>query len=266
MRYAFQVAYDGTRYFGFVRQPGLPTVEGELLKALKGCGLCHELAEARYQVAARTDRGVSAVCQVIALDVLKRPNVQALNARLPPDIAILAATEVPPFFDARRHATSRSYRYVCGAPRGFSLAKARTAAKLMLGSHDFWSFCKHEHGRSTVAKIDKIKVTGGEVLTFDVSAPAFLWQEVRRIVGALLAVGASEMEIGDLKLMLKTHVPKSRPAPPEGLILTSVGYGRLKFRPSSLSMTKFKNHLRTRAINPRRVNVICATLRKIKEK
>lgn len=42
MRYAFKVAYDGARYFGFARQPGLPTIEGELLKALKECGLCHD--------------------------------------------------------------------------------------------------------------------------------------------------------------------------------------------------------------------------------
>ena len=245
MRYAFQVAYDGARYFGFARQPGLPTAEGELLKALKGCGLCHEPAEARYQVAARTDRGVSAVCQVIALDVLKRPNVRTLNARLPPDIAILAATEVPSSFDARRHAISKSYRYVCEAPPGFSLTRARTAAKLMLGRHDFWSFCKHERGKSTIGELEKIKIGGRKILTFDFMAPAFPWQQVRRMVSALLSVGVGKLDLRDFKRMRGQRQGQLHsPAPPEGLVLMRVDYHGVKFRSNRRRSAKFTNLLK----------------------
>ncbi len=245
MRYAFQVAYDGARYFGFARQPALPTVEGELLKALEECGLCHEPAEARYQVAARTDRGVSAVCQVIALDVPKRPNLRALNARLPPDIAILAVAEVPSSFDARRHATSRSYRYVCGAPPGFSLTKARTAAKLMLGMHDFWSFCKHERGKSTLGELKQAKISGRKILTFDFVAPAFLWQQVRRMVSALLSVGVGKLNLRDFKRMLEQRQGQlPSPAPPEGLVLTRVDYRGVDFRSNRRRSAKFANLLK----------------------
>ena len=71
MRYVFQVAYDGSRYFGFVRQPSRLTIEAELLKAFKECGMYRELKEARFRTAARTDHGVSAVGQIVALDVAK---------------------------------------------------------------------------------------------------------------------------------------------------------------------------------------------------
>ena len=162
MRYAFKVAYDGARYFGFARQPGLPTIEGELLKALKECGLYHDPAEARYRVAARTDRGVSAMGQVVALDVLKRPNIGAINAQLPDDISILSTTEVQPSFDPWRMALRKYYRYKCGAPEGFDLKKARGAAKLLLGVHDLWSFCKHEQGRSTLGELEQVKISGGK--------------------------------------------------------------------------------------------------------
>ena len=212
MRYAFKVAYDGARYFGFARQPGLPTVEGELLKALKECGLCHDPAEARYRVASRTDRGVSAMGQVVALDVLKRPNISAINAHLPDDISILSTTEVQPSFDPWRMALRKHYRYKCIAPEGFDLKKARGAAKLLLGAHDFWSFCKHEQGRPTLGELEQVKISGRKILTFDFVAPAFLWQQVRRMVGALLTVGVGKFALEDFKLMLKqpdNHLAKT---------------------------------------------------------
>ena len=230
MRYALKVAYDGARYFGFARQPGLPTVEGELLKALKECKLCHDPAEARYQVAARTDRGVSAVGQVVALDVLKRPKISAINAHLPDDISVLLVTEVQPSFDPWRMALRKHYRYRCITPEGFDLRKARGAAKLLLGAHDFWSFCKHDQGKPTLGELEQVKISGKKILTFDFVAQAFLWQQVRRMVGALLAVGVGKLALEDFKLMLEQqidHLP--RPAPPEGLVLVQVKYRGISF-------------------------------------
>jgi len=236
VRYAFKVAYDGVRYFGFARQPGLPTVEGELLKALKECGLCREPAEARYRVAARTDRGVSAMGQVVALDVLKRPNISAINAHLPDDISVLSTTEVQPSFDPWRMALRKHYRYKCGAPEGFDLKNARDAAKLLLGVHDFWSFCKHEQGRPTLGELEQVKIGGRKILTFDFVAPAFLWQQVRRMVGALLTVGVGKFALEDFKLMLEQqidHLP--RPAPSDGLVLVQVKYRRIFFKNQRVS-------------------------------
>ena len=98
MRYAFQVAYDGSRYFGFVRQPSRPTIEAELLKTFKKCGIYRKLKKARFRTASRTDRGVSAIGQVVALNVVEKPNLRLINACLPDDIAVLAAAEVGPRF------------------------------------------------------------------------------------------------------------------------------------------------------------------------
>lgn len=153
MRYVFQVAYDGSRYFGFVRQPSRLTIEAELLKAFKECGMYRELKEARFRAAARTDRGVSAVGQVVALDVVEEPNLRLINTHLPNDIAVLAAAEVRPEFDPRRQAQSKHYRYVCEAPPNFNLPLACRATKLFEGLHDFKHLCKHKQGRSTLGEL-----------------------------------------------------------------------------------------------------------------
>ena len=243
MRYAFQVAYDGTRYLGFVRQPRKRTVEGELLVAFERCGLYRDLMEARYGVAARTDRGVSAIGQVVSLDLRGGPNLSALNAALPRDIAVLAVAKAEPDFDPRHHAKSKHYRYIYEAPPTFNLRPTRRAAKLLEGSHDFKHFCKHERGRSTVGELERASVRGQKILAFDFVARSFLWQQVRRMVSALLSVGMGRMKFDELKLMLEGRATRAvPPAPAEGLILVKVGYPSLKFRPKVPA--KFINHLK----------------------
>jgi len=232
-RCAFQIAYEGSRYFGFVRQPGQPTVEGELLNAFRHCGILTELKDTRYQAAARTDRGVSALGQVVALDVSRRPSIRAINACLPEDIKILSAVKVQPSFDPRRQALRKHYRYTCEAPPGFNLKKARAAAKMLQGRHDFWNFCKHERGKQTTGELQQVKISKKKTLTFDFVAPAFLWQHVRRMVSALLAVGGEKLNLRDFKQMLKQHrTPLPAPAPPEGLVLVRVVYSGVNFEPN----------------------------------
>lgn len=248
MRYAFLVAYDGSRYFGFVRQPGRLTVEAELLRAFERHGLYCKLKEARYRVAARTDRGVSAIGQVVALDVRREPKVRELNAALPRDIAVLAAARVKPDFNPRTQAQSKHYRYVCEAPPGFDLPLARRAARLLEGPHDFEQFCKHERGRSTIGEFGHASVRGQKTLSFDFTARAFLWQQVRRMVGALLAVGTGKLSLDEFKRMLKGQAKQAmRPVPAEGLILVSIRYPSVALGSSERAVSKFIKHLRDRA-------------------
>ena len=239
------VAYDGARYFGFVRQPGRPTVEAELLRVFRECGLCFNLKGAEYQVAARTDRGVSAIGQVVALGMIKKPKLEELNALLPEDIAVLAAAEVKPDFNPRTQALSKHYRYVCEAPLAFDLSTARRAAKLFEGIHDFRHFCKHEHGKSTAGELKYARVRKQkQMLIFDFIAPAFLWQQVRRMVWAVLAVGTGNLSIEELKLMLEGRAKQSaRPAPAEGLFLVGVRYPSLALRPDARIISRFIKHL-----------------------
>jgi tRNA pseudouridine(38-40) synthase len=245
LRHAFIVAYDGARYFGFVRQPSKPTVEAELLRVFRACGLYSDLKEAGYRVAARTDSRVSAVGQVVALDVVKNPNLKQLNSLLPEDIAVLAVAEVKSDFNPRTQAQSKHYRYVCEAPLGFDLSTARRAVKIFLGVHDFRHFCKHERGKSTMGEISYANVRGQKILVFDFIAPAFLWQQVRRMVWALLAVGTGKLSLDDFRQMIDGRAKQAaRPAPAEGLFLVGVRYPSLALRPDTRIVSRFIKHLK----------------------
>ena len=248
MRYAFMVAYDGARYFGFVRQPGQPTVEAELLRVFRECGLCFNLKGAEYQVAARTDRGVSAIGQVVALDMIKKPKLEKLNALLPEDIAVLAAAEVKPDFNPRAQAQSKHYCYVCAAPLAFDLSMARQAAKLFEGIHDFRHFCKHEYGKSTTGELKYARVRKQkQILVLDFIAPAFLWQQVRRMVWVLLAVGTGKLSLEHLKQMLEGRAKHAaRPAPAEGLFLAGIRYSSFALRPEPRLTSRFIAHLKNK--------------------
>lgn len=244
MRHAFLVAYDGSRYFGFVRQVSKPTVEGELLKDLKDLGLYHDLKQAWYRVAARTDRGVSALGQVVALNTLAEPDLGGINSSLPGDITVLSVSPVDEKFDPRTQSLTKHYRYVCEAPEGFDAGLAKKAAKLLEGEHDFRCFCKREEGRTTHSRLSFAAVTGGEHLRFDFIGRVFLWQQVRRMVTALLDVGRGEMSLDELKVAIEGKTEHSfRPAEPEGLFLNNVMYSRLLLRPLDSAMEKFKHHL-----------------------
>jgi tRNA pseudouridine38-40 synthase len=243
MRHAFSVAYDGSRYFGYTRQPEKPTIEGELLKAFERSGLYGELRKAWYRVAARTDRNVSAVGQVIALNTDGEPDIKEINSLLPRDIVVLATAEVSEDFDPRSEAVAKHYRYVCEVPEGFDIEKVRIATEYLEGTHDFKCFCKREPKRTTIANLASVSVQGGDFLKFDFRARAFLRQQVRRMVSALLAVGSGEMEIEDLRIAIEGRAKHSlRPAPPWGLFLVRIQYERLLLQPRNNALRKFTEH------------------------
>ncbi len=155
MRLKLTLAYVGTGFRGWARQPGERTVEGELREALDAVfGLFGELS-----VAGRTDAGVHALANVVSADVQGGPPVgravEALNAVLPEDIAVIAAEEAPGDFHARFSARSRSYRYriwrrrerspfelhrALWHPRPLDLERLNRAAAQLVGEHDFRAF------------------------------------------------------------------------------------------------------------------------------
>src|SRR5205823_5151960 len=97
------VAYDGTDFHGWAPQPGLRTVGGVLAAAL-------DVAASELTVAGRTDAGVHAAANVVSLDAPRMLPLEALDRRLPGDLAVIAAA-LAPGFDARADAVSRSYVY-----------------------------------------------------------------------------------------------------------------------------------------------------------
>lgn len=236
------LAYEGTGFHGFSRQPGQRTVEGVLLDALE------RILGRRpgLSVAGRTDAGVHAEGQVVSFRAeagLEPDRLQrALNGMLGPEIAVRRVGRAPTGFDARRSATARSYRYRVRLgevpdpftartewhrPGEYRLAPMRRAAALLVGEHDFASFCR-PGGGSTVRRLERLSVRrSGEALEIRARAGSFLHQMVRSLVGTLLVVGEGRLEAASMPEVLAAR-DRSRAgpvAPPHGLTLVSVHYG-----------------------------------------
>ncbi len=218
---ALRVAYDGTNYHGFQYQPDVPTVEGELRRALSDL----ELELVGY--ASRTDAGAHARYQVVTVrGEIERAVPGALNARLPEDIRVVATARVPSDFDPRRDAVAKEYRYFLGPldrPE-----EAREAAERLVGEHDFSAF-RREDGRDPRVRVEECEVVewvpGHYVLR--VRAERFLWEMVRRMAGFVWEVGRGDREPEDAdRLLSGDYRPDEKPRcmPAGGLVLWKVEY------------------------------------------
>lgn len=242
MRVKAIVTYDGTDYGGFQRQKNAPSIQAALEAALeKLTGV-----PTRLLAAGRTDAGVHAEGQVIAFDTAWRHTLAELqrgfNALLPQQIAVRALTPVAQTFHPRYDALRRRYRYTIyrGAVRNplvvrYSLHVARdlnleamqSAARLLVGPHDFSAFGSPPAGVSTVREVYHASWLAQDAwLYFDIEANAFLYRMVRMLVGTLLRVGYSRLTSDDFGEILKTaNRLKAGPSvAPNGLCLTEVVY------------------------------------------
>jgi tRNA pseudouridine38-40 synthase len=242
MRVRAIVAYDGTVYSGFQRQDNAPTVQAALEAALV------RVTQERITVlaAGRTDAGVHATGQVIAFDTAWRHELvslrRALNAVLPPDVAVQEVDECAPDFHPRYDARSRHYRYTlhcapvrCPLSRAYSLHVAapldvgamQRASQLLVGEHDFATFGQPPQGRVTVRRVLVAEWSDQPPwLTFDIEANAFLYRMVRSIVGTLLQVGRDKMgQEAFAEVLAACDRSRAGPtAPPLGLCLVDVKY------------------------------------------
>ncbi len=236
------IAYDGSGFHGFARQPELRTVEGVLAEALeRALGVAPG-----FSVAGRTDAGVHAEGQVVSFEAAAQPLAlqRALNGMLGPEVVVRRAGRAPVGFDARRSATARSYRYRVRAgevpdpftsryewhrPGVYRLASMRRAARLLEGEHDFASFCRPpKDGGPTVRRLERLSVRpAGDLLEFRARAGGFLHQMVRSLVGTLLAVGEGRLDPESMPEVLAglDRSGAGPVAPPHGLALVSVHYG-----------------------------------------
>ncbi len=238
------VSYDGTDFFGWQTQPERRTVQETLEKAI-----AELTGEERVRVngSGRTDTGVHALGQVVNFRTeAKYPAdvfLRAVNARLPADVVITEAEEVPEAFDANRDARRKLYRYVLhdgDVPNLFlrrycchtrykldATAMARAAAPLR-GRHDFRCFeTEWPNRRTSVRTITHLAVNRfGDWIWLDIEADGFLYNMVRAIAGTLMNVGdgfwlesrvAEILEAGDRNLAGPT-------APASGLFLMRVTY------------------------------------------
>ena len=222
VRYAIKIAYDGTKFSGSQRQPDVRTVDGECLFVLKKIGAIKNPTESRYQSASRTDAGVSAVGNVIALDtdIAKRALPGSLNSAAR-DVWAWGLATVADDFNARK-ARQRWYRYYL--PGNLDITTAMTAAGLFTGRHDFKWFTRVK--ANTVRIVDSIQVTrAGDFIAMDVRGQSFLWGMIRRIAACVQSYCLGEVELKMINRVLAGEKGDFGLAPPEPLVLVDVDYG-----------------------------------------
>ncbi|MDI6917322.1 MAG: tRNA pseudouridine(38-40) synthase TruA [Thermoplasmatales archaeon] len=240
MRVALKFAYDGKSFFGYARQPKLRTVENEIINAFEKTKIVYE----NFGSASRTDRGVSALGNVVAFNTdFTGDIVSALNANVS-DIWFYGIAKTDESFNPR-YAKERWYRYFL-FNSGADVDKMKKASKLFAGVHDFTNFARIEN-RNPVRKINSLKIKEkGNFIIIDIRAESFLWSMVRRIVSALEKVGKKEIKIDVIKDALETRKRFDfGSAKPEGLILIDVRYG-FDFETDKRAMERIRQALSKR--------------------
>lgn len=254
-RFRLTLHYDGTRFFGWQMQPEVRTVQGELQTTLERLTGEHRTVTA----AGRTDRGVHATGQVVALVLPRRWSAatlrRALNARLPGDIWVAEAQAAPPAFHPRYDATAREYGYRLGLTaaarspfhRPWCWPRARltgdttssaadldvealhAAAALLPGEKSFAAFARagqeHRGDRCTVTKARWAPWDLG--MEFTILANRFLHHMVRYLVGTMVDIARGRRPLDDMRAMLggnEEGLVTSPPAPAAGLFLRRVSY------------------------------------------
>jgi tRNA pseudouridine38-40 synthase len=231
------IEYEGTRYRGWQEQANARTVQGELRKAAE------KVLDKPIEIigSGRTDAGVHALCQVAHLSSPRLhagPLKQQINDRLPADICIREAMEVPARFHARHNAEERFYLYQISTQRTafgkhfvwwvkdrLDAQAMGRAALLFVGRHDFAAYCeKREEPSSTLVEVTQCELRPeADLILFRIGASHFLWKMVRRIVGTLVEIGRGNLAPEDIKKLTAAELARWT-APPSGLFLEYVRY------------------------------------------
>ena len=255
-RLKLDLAYDGTQYAGWAKQPDQKTLQGSLEDVFARL----IRSPVTTVVAGRTDAGVHATSQVVHVDIPTnlepsryRPSEDLwdfehlkfrLNQMLEEDIRILNVELAPINFDARYSATARHYRYTLldgnqDLPplkrfdaatwfRPLDIELMNAGSSSLLGRHDFATFCRYREGATTLRTLLEFRWSRnseGFVLC-DIAADGFGWNMVRNLVGAAVCVGEGRFPIEWMKQILKAtaRVSNSYVFPARGLTLVKIDY------------------------------------------
>jgi tRNA pseudouridine38-40 synthase len=244
LRLRIDLAYDGTNFSGWGKQPDRRTVQEEVEKALTTA----TQSKIETIVAGRTDAGVHATGQVIHVDVPDSLNLDELsyklNRMLDTDVRILKVAAVSGPFNARFSALRRHYTYkildgnqtvlpldrldVAPWYRVLDVDLMNQASALMLGSHDFAAYCKFREGSTTIRNLQRFEWTRDSAgfLIGDVVADSFCYSMVRNLVGAVVCVadGRFGPDWIEQTLANKVRISDSLVFPACGLSLRQVDY------------------------------------------
>ncbi|XP_019451377.1 PREDICTED: tRNA pseudouridine(38/39) synthase-like isoform X2 [Lupinus angustifolius] len=264
---ALKVMYFGKRFYGFASEAQMePTVESEIFKALEKTRLLvGDRKDSQYSRCGRTDKGVSAVGQVVALFLrsnlkISEANngspgeivldkwhegeidyVRVLNRVLPNDIRIMGWCPVPVDFHARFSCLSREYKYFFWK-ENLNILAMESAAKKFVGEHDFRNFCKmdaanvHNYRRRITSfeiSPTDTRYKGSQLCVVKIRGSAFLWHQVRCMVAVLFMVGKGLESPNVIDMLLDTNRIPRKPqyimASEVPLVLQSCEFEDIKF-------------------------------------
>jgi len=244
LRLKIELAYDGTNFSGWAKQPDRRTVQGEFEKAFATI-IRHQCETI---VAGRTDAGVHATAQIIHVDIPIETDqsdlAYRLNRLLDTDLRVLEIEVAPAGFHARFSALRRHYKYQIVDDnrainpldrydrtswyRPLDVDRMNQASALLLGEHDFAAFCKFREGATTIRTLERFhwerKADG--LLVAQVVADAFCYSMVRNLVGSAVCVAEGRFEPSWISEILanRQRISDSMVFPPEGLTLVQVDY------------------------------------------
>lgn len=239
--YLLELSFLGTPFHGWQYQPNVPTIQGEILKAI---GKLFKTPWVPLIGCSRTDAGVHAEQFFANFKVDKYIDpykvLKALNGMLPPEIAVKNVSLVGLEFNARFSAKGKIYRYLIWnspvrnpfllkrawhLPLPLKVEQMQKTALFLVGKHDFTAFAKNEEGRNPIIDVEYLQVEkSGDLIEIRIKATHFLRYMVRRIVGTLVEVGKGKIEPEEVKEILESKDPKRAPytAKPYGLYLHKV--------------------------------------------
>ena len=243
--YKFIISYDGTRYHGWEKQPGQDmTIQGKLENVLSRMTGAEDV---NLIGAGRTDAGVHAramTANAVLETNMSEEEIQAyMNQYLPEDISVNEVRVCSERFHSRYNALGKTYRYTCwiGASKPVfdrkyvtileekpDVEKMRKAAELLVGTHDYKSFCGNTRmKKSTVRCVDTINIEeSGNYIRFYYHGNGFVQNMVRILTGTILEVGYGNIPVEDIPEILeaKDRQRSGPTAKPEGLCMMKVDY------------------------------------------
>lgn len=242
-RYFIELSYNGTRFFGWQRQPNQISVQENVEDVLTKL---HSNNSIKVMGCGRTDSGVHAKHFILHTDLpIGTDEVRVcrkMNMMLPESIAIHRVFQVENDAHARFDAKSRTYRYFINSEKNpfstkqswyfkkeLDLDRMNKAAELLLGEQDFTSLSKVNTDTftniCTVTKAEWVRTSQSEIY-FEITANRFLRNMVRATVGTLMDIGSGKYDVNDMITILeaKNRSKASMSVPAEGLFLWKVEY------------------------------------------
>lgn len=243
-RIKLTVEYDGTNFSGYQIQPGKRTIQGEIENALEKL-----YGEKVVTFASgRTDAGVHALGAVLHFDppkTLKNPKIQeSINAHLPEDVRVVSLEKTDDSFDARFSAKKKTYVYkfylskfehplqrnrALQVDDRVDVEKMNQACQYLIGEHDFQSFVARKSGKTNFVRTifdAKIERLSENEYQFKITGNGFLYNMVRIIMGTLINVGLSKIQVSDMEKIIqaKDRTKAGKTVKSGGLYLLEVVY------------------------------------------